>query len=175
MTAKNLYIEQKITAMFYRSNEDCTRYWVFNQEFLFRFPPEESANDTAFVECIDQPGTGPELHTHEAEETFYVLEGEVTFSYWSEEDQKIVSFTGGPGTIAHIDSNVPHGYKNSGDIPSRLVGALSPGSQIVNFFKNFTVEIKEGDSIPAPPSGDALDRFIKEGEAAGIFPWTAPE
>ncbi|NQY04706.1 MAG: cupin domain-containing protein [Flavobacteriaceae bacterium] len=114
------------------------------------------------------------MHTHTSEETFYVLEGAVTFSYWDEANQKIVSFTGGPGAIAHIDANVPHMYKNAGESPSRLVAALSNGSNIVDFFMKFAVEKNEGDAVPTPPTADQLAVFATEAEAHGIYAWTQP-
>lgn len=161
--------------MFYRSDADAPRYWVFQQIFNFRFPPTESSNDMAFIECVDQPGTGPALHTHVSEETFYVLEGSVCFSYWSEEEQKVISFTGGPGSVAHIDSGVPHGYKNVGDSPSRLVAALTDASNIVNFFMKFAVEGKESDPVPEAPTSEEFAAFAAEAEAHGIIPFTVPK
>lgn len=161
--------------MFYRSDAEAPRYWVFQQIFNFRFPPENSPTDIGLIECVDQPDTGPELHTHVSEETFYVLEGTVQFSYWDESEQKLVSFEGGPGAVAHIDSGVPHGYKNVGEAPSRLVAVLTDASNIVSFFMKFAVEGKESDPLPEPPTPEQLSDFLQQAEEHGIFPFTVPE
>ena len=161
--------------MFYRSDADAQRYWVFQQIFNFRCPPAETANGTAFIECVDQPGTGPGLHTHVSEETFYVLEGTVKFSYWDEATQAVVSFTGGAGAIAHIDSQVPHGYTNVGEAPSRLVAALTDASSIVDLFMTYAVPGSESDPVPAAPTADELAAFLASAEEHGIYMFTPPE
>ncbi|MGW0810453.1 cupin domain-containing protein [Nonomuraea sp. NPDC002799] len=80
---------------------------------------------------------GAHLH-HEAEEVFYVLEGELDllafhpraepagdWRTW-ESDTGTPVFRGGPGSVMQVPAGCPHAFFNPGPRPARLLFLVSP-------------------------------------------------
>jgi quercetin dioxygenase-like cupin family protein len=63
---------------------------------------------------------GPPLHTHDFDEAFYVLDGELTFQLGDELS------TRGPGELAFALGGVPHTLANRGSEPARFVIVCTP-------------------------------------------------
>ena len=64
---------------------------------------------------------GPPLHEHASEDdSFYILEGEVTFIV---EDGEIVA---APGTFVLVPPGVRHSFANRGDAVARFVNVHAP-------------------------------------------------
>jgi mannose-6-phosphate isomerase-like protein (cupin superfamily) len=59
-----------------------------------------------------EPGQGPRLHRHAYDETWVVIDGNLTFLSGEE------SFKAGPGDIVIVPPGVPHKFVNDG--PGRL-------------------------------------------------------
>ena len=62
-----------------------------------------------------QPGQGPRLHRHPYDETWVVVEGNLTFQA-GENHMKA-----GPGDIVIVPPGAPHKFTNVGPGPSKLV------------------------------------------------------
>jgi quercetin dioxygenase-like cupin family protein len=111
------------------------------------------ANDSLIFELISPPGAGIPLHVHSLEDEFiYILEGEFEVTL-GEETFKAVA-----GDQLNFIRNIPHGYTNTGTIPTRTLWFVSPGKNQEHFFnelKNFP---------PGPPD---LARIAKLNEAHG--------
>lgn len=89
-----------------------------NVEFLAR-----TADTPRFNFSIIEIAVGRllESHTHEAEDdAFYILEGEMTFSFGEEEA------TAGPGAFVLVPPGVEHGFRNEGDTPVRMLNIHAP-------------------------------------------------
>jgi quercetin dioxygenase-like cupin family protein len=63
---------------------------------------------------------GPPLHTHDFDEAFYMLEGELIFQV----DDALV--TKGPGEVSFAARNVAHTLANHSDAPARYVLVCTP-------------------------------------------------
>jgi mannose-6-phosphate isomerase-like protein (cupin superfamily) len=63
---------------------------------------------------------GPPLHHHDFDETFYIIEGELTFQLGDE------IFTRGAGELAFAPRNIPHTYANRSGAPARLILICTP-------------------------------------------------
>jgi mannose-6-phosphate isomerase-like protein (cupin superfamily) len=85
---------------------------------------------------------GPPLHHHEFDETFYMIEGELTFQV--REDL----ITAGPGTLMFAERNVPHTFANLGDEPARYLLICTPAG----FERYFDRIAAEADGVE-PPEG----------------------
>jgi quercetin dioxygenase-like cupin family protein len=82
---------------------------------------EESGGHVSVIENVLPPHfSGPHLHTHDFDEAFYVLEGELVFQV---EDELISK---GPGEFAFAPRGVPHTLANPGDEPARYVLVCTP-------------------------------------------------
>ena len=82
---------------------------------------EETGGHVSVIENVVAPrAKGPYLHTHDFDETFYMLEGELVFQV---EDQLV---TKRRGEVAFAPRNVPHALTNRTDAPARYVLVCTP-------------------------------------------------
>ena len=92
---------------------------VGNVEFLAR-----SADTPRFnlaIITIGPHGGGPPEHAHtDEDDSFYILEGELTFGVEAEE------VVAGPGTFVLVPPGVRHSFANRGDEPVRMVNIHAP-------------------------------------------------
>lgn len=93
---------------------------VGNIEFLAR-----SADTPRFnlgVITIQPHREGPEMHAHvEEDDSFYILEGELTFLLEGCDD-----VVAGPGTFVLVPPGVRHTFANRGDDVVRLINVHAP-------------------------------------------------
>jgi quercetin dioxygenase-like cupin family protein len=83
---------------------------------------EQSHGDLAIMENVVRAGfAGPPLHHHAFDETFYVLDGELTFQL---EDRV---FARGAGQHAFAPRGVPHTYANLSGEDARMLLICTPG------------------------------------------------
>jgi quercetin dioxygenase-like cupin family protein len=79
---------------------------------------DETEGQLAVVEIT---GKGrPPLHRHDFDETFYVLEGELTFQLG---DERLIR---GAGELAFAPRGVPHTYANLSGAPARGLIVITP-------------------------------------------------
>ena len=91
---------------------------VGNVEFLAR-----TADTPRFNFGIIEIAAGRELEAHvhaEEDDAFYILEGELTFTYGGE--QAVAP----PGTFVLVPPGVEHGFRNDGAIPVRMLNIHAP-------------------------------------------------
>jgi len=82
---------------------------------------EQSAGRVGIIESVMPAGAaGPPLHTHEFDEAFYVLEGELTFHL----DGGLV--TVGAGEFAFAPGGEPHTLANRGTEAARFLIVCTP-------------------------------------------------
>jgi quercetin dioxygenase-like cupin family protein len=82
---------------------------------------EETGSHVSVTEIVVPPhSAGPPLHTHDFDEAFYMLEGELIFQV---EDALV---TKGAGELSFAPRNVPHTLANHGDGPARYLLVCTP-------------------------------------------------
>jgi quercetin dioxygenase-like cupin family protein len=82
---------------------------------------EETGHHVSVTEIAVPPHTaGPPLHTHDFDEAFYLLEGELIFQV---EDALV---TRGAGELSFAPRNVPHALANHSDAPARYLLTCTP-------------------------------------------------
>jgi mannose-6-phosphate isomerase-like protein (cupin superfamily) len=92
---------------------------VGNVEFLAR--SQDTPRFNLSVITVKPHREGPEIHTHSGEDdSFYVLEGELTFSVDGEE------VVAGPGTFVLVPPGVPHTFANRSDAVARFINIHAP-------------------------------------------------
>jgi mannose-6-phosphate isomerase-like protein (cupin superfamily) len=90
-----------------------------NTEFLAR-----TVDTPRFNFCIIDivPGRVVEQHIHaEEDDSFYILEGEMTFVHG---DEEVIA---GPGTFVLVPPGLEHGFRNDGDVNVRMINVHAPG------------------------------------------------
>jgi mannose-6-phosphate isomerase-like protein (cupin superfamily) len=92
---------------------------VGNVEFLARTVDTPRFN-FGIIEI--QPGRELEAHVHaEEDDSFFILEGEMTFLLGGEE------VAAPPGTFVLVPPGVEHAFRNDGDVPVRMFNIHAPG------------------------------------------------
>ena len=82
---------------------------------------EETDGNVSVTEIVVPPhNAGPPLHTHDFDEAFYVLEGELIFQV----DDALV--TKGAGELSFAARGVAHTLANHSDAPARYVLVCTP-------------------------------------------------
>lgn len=120
-------------------------WWWLGGLAIIKATGEETGGQYSLVEMLESQGVESPLHVHHNEdETFYVLEGEMTF-YIGEEMLKA-----GPGSFVFGPKDVPHTYTvDSG--PARLLYLLTPAG-----FEGLIRETGEpAKELALPPTPEA--------------------
>jgi quercetin dioxygenase-like cupin family protein len=121
-----------------------------------------SAKATAGKYClIDMhvpPGGGPPPHRHDFEETFTILEGEVEATFRG----KKISVKA--GETVHIPANAPHQFKNTSNLPARLLCICAPAGQ-EDFFSQIGVQVSTRTTPPPRPSPENQAKFRELAQA----------
>jgi quercetin dioxygenase-like cupin family protein len=82
---------------------------------------EQTAGQVSLIESAAPPGfTGPPLHHHDFDETFYVIEGELTFQLHDE------LLAAKAGEVAFAPRGVPHTFTNLAAEPARYLIVCTP-------------------------------------------------
>ncbi len=103
------------------------------------------------LEARVYPGGGPPPHLHRREEeSFHVLEGEITFTVNEE------TLVAGRGDFIQIPRGTPHAFRNNGRKAARMLILCTPGG-----FDEFLLAIAtpwpSPDALPAPPTPQEID------------------
>jgi mannose-6-phosphate isomerase-like protein (cupin superfamily) len=102
---------------------------------------EESSGRLGMIESVMPPGAaGPPLHTHEFDEAFYVLDGELTFQL----GDNLV--TVGAGELAFAPGGEPHTFTNLGSTPARFLIVCTPAG----FEREFARRAARKDGVDPP-------------------------
>lgn len=97
---------------------------------------------------------GPPLHHHDFDETFYMLEGELTFRLRDE------LFTRRAGELAFAPRNVPHTYANLSGAPARALLVCTPAG-FERYFDRIAARIAGVD--PPPEASGPIPKVITDG------------
>jgi quercetin dioxygenase-like cupin family protein len=112
---------------------------------------EETGGELALVELRGLPGSGPGPHLDPWTESFYVLEGELTFRY--EEDGAVRTQVAGAGDAFTIPRGVGHAFSVSSAEPARYLIASTPAG-IDAFFADAGEPLDEPVLPQEPPAFD---------------------
>lgn len=143
--------------------------WFLRNRMTVKALAEDTGGAFGLLESLIAPGFSPPLHVHHREdESFYVLEGELTMKCGDR------IFRATAGSFVFLPRNVPHTFVVEGDKPVRMLTLLTPGGGEGVFIDGGRTAEAEGLPPATPPDIEALKRVSARYEAEIIGPPMAP-
>ena len=134
---------------------------VVGDIYRFLATGEETDGKYAMFEAIVPPGGGPPPHAHSREEeSFLILEGEITFTVGEE---KIIATA---GTFANMPVGSLHSFKNATDKTARMIISVAPAG-LEKMFLEVGVPVKLGET-PPPPSKAEIEKLLAVAPSYGV-------
>src|SRR5438067_12826701 len=135
---------------------------VVGDVYRFLATGEDTNGKYALWETIVLPGGGPPPHVHSREEEgFYVLEGEITFTFNGE---RVVATA---GTFANMLVGTPHSFKNESDRPAKMLILVAPAGLERMFFE-VGQPVEEDATTAAPPTKEEIEKLLAVAPRYGI-------
>lgn len=135
---------------------------VVGDVYRFMATSEDTNGKYSMWEAIVPPGGGPPLHVHSREEeSFYVLEGEITFQIGEE---RVVATA---GTFANMPVGTPHSFKNESSQPAKVIISVAPAGLEEMFFE-FGVPLPDGSTSALPPTKEEIEKLLTIAHRYGI-------
>ncbi|MFO1095215.1 MAG: quercetin 2,3-dioxygenase [Planctomycetaceae bacterium] len=122
----------------------------------------ETGGRYALFEACIPPGGGPPPHIHSREEeSFYVLDGEVTFQV---DNQRVVAKV---GMFASVPIGCPHSFRNESGHPARMLITVAPAG-LDDFFLEVGRPLPPNSVAAPPPTADDITRLVEVAPRYGI-------
>ena len=122
---------------------------------------KDTAGRFCLIDMHIPPGGGPPPHRHDFEETFSVLDGELTATFRGA--KQIVR----AGETIHIPANAPHTFHNSSSQPVRMLCICAPAGA-EEFFTEIGVPV--ATRTTPPPKLDEAGQAALRAKIAAIAP-----
>jgi quercetin dioxygenase-like cupin family protein len=125
----------------------------------------ESHGGCFIVEGIAAPGGGPPPHVHHFEdESFYILEGSVTFEAAGQTTHAK------RGDFIHIPRGTVHTLRNETDVPARALIIISPAGPtgMQQFFEESFYPASDRSAPPPPICDELVQRMMAAAERNGL-------
>lgn len=117
--------------------------WVVGDRYTFLATGADTGGAYALIHAVVPPQGGPPPHVHRCEdETFYVLEGELTF----QTDGQTIEVKA--GTFVMLPKGSLHTFKNTGPTTARMLITVHP-SGLERFFAEVGYPSQEESVSPA--------------------------
>jgi len=131
-------------------------------KYIFLAGGEQTGGAYALAEAIVLPGGGPPPHVHSREdESFYVLEGEVTFTV---DGRDTVAQA---GTFVQAPRDIPHAFENRTSTPARMLILCVPAG-FEKFLMEFATELPSRDAPPVPLTAEDIEKLTRLAPQYGI-------
>jgi quercetin dioxygenase-like cupin family protein len=120
--------------------------WFLGGPTIIKATGEQTGGAFGLIEYVYPVGFKSPYHLHHAEEeSFFVLEGELTFISG---DQQMI---GRAGSFTFLPRDIPHGFKVTGDKPARFFILATPAG-----FEQFIIEMSDPEPPAGPPDMEKL-------------------
>ena len=142
--------------------------WFLGTVVTVKTAGEETDEAYSIAEHLAPAGFSPPPHIHHNEdETFYVLDGDVSFFSGD------TTFRGGPGAYVRMPRGVPHTFRVEGDAPARLLIVTAPAG-FERFVRDSGIPAEDRTApAPAPTPAD-IERMLATATRYGLE-FLAPE
>jgi quercetin dioxygenase-like cupin family protein len=146
------------------------RLWFVGTLATIRLPGEASGGRFALIEFLFPRHASPPLHTHPQDESYFVLDGELTLQ--SGDDR----FQLGPGGAAVVPMGVPHTFRV--DSESARVLVLSTPAGLERFVRDAGVPATTATLPPddvARPTPEEMEEIFRAHGQVNLGPPLGPE
>jgi quercetin dioxygenase-like cupin family protein len=134
---------------------------VVGDVYRFLATGDDTDGRYAMFEAVVPPGGGPPPHIHSREEeSFYVLEGEITFQVGD------ARFVAKAGTFANMPVGSLHSFRNDTDRLARMIISVAPAG-LEKMFLEVGQPVAFGQQAP-PPSKAEIDNLLAVAPSYGI-------
>lgn len=116
---------------------------------------KQTAGRYSLIDMYVPPGGGPPLHRHDFEEMFHVLEGSVEVTFRG----NVVALQ--QGQTVNVPANAPHAFRNTGEIPARLLCLVSPAG-MDEFFMAVGTGVATRTTPSPKPDAQAMARLLEK-------------
>ncbi|MDB6109233.1 MAG: Cupin 2 conserved barrel domain protein [Pedosphaera sp.] len=123
---------------------------VLGAAYTVKISGAETNSAFCLTEALNPPQSFVPLHTHTREdESFYILEGALEIRCGDH------TFNAPQGTAVLLPRNVPHAFRNAGNVPAKVLITLTPAG-----FEGFFEEAAQlpADQPPDPKKLAAIGR-----------------
>ena len=157
---KGLLMETNTTP-YALGSEDGEALWFFGMLVTMKATAEQTGGRFLLIEEVAPRGTATPLHVHpEDDESFYVLEGEMTF--YLEDGQPIPATA---GSFVHIPKGyVPHAFQVESETARFLVLTRPPHERFIRA----AAEPAQARTLPPPEAPVDMEKVMSAARANGI-------
>jgi mannose-6-phosphate isomerase-like protein (cupin superfamily) len=145
--------ENGVTAPQFLGPGEGRAIWFLRNRMSVKATAATTGGAFGLLESLIAPGFSPPLHVHHREdESFYILEGEVTMQCGEQR------FLATAGAFVFLPRDVPHTFVVEGDRPARMLTLLTPGGGEGVFIEGGREPDAEGLPPAQPPDIEKLKR-----------------
>ena len=122
---------------------------------------KQTAGQFCVIDMYVPPGGGPPPHRHSFEETFSVVEGEVSVTFRGRQ------MTVRAGQTVNIPANAPHQFRNVSSQPARMICICAPAGQ-EEFFREIGDPVASRTTPPPKPGEEQMAETRSKVEALAV-------
>lgn len=138
------------------------RIGVVGDVYRFLVTGKETDGKYATIEAVVPPGSGPPPHTHSREEeSFLVLEGELTFQLGDKR------FLAGQGTFLNMPVGSLHCFRNESDKTACLLISLAPAG-LEEMFLEVGQPLPDDAQTAPPPNEADIKKLLEAAPRYGV-------
>ena len=135
---------------------------VVGDVYRFLATGDDTGGKYAMWEAIVPPGGGPPPHIHSREEeSFYILEGEISFQIG---DQRIEATA---GMFANMPVGCLHSFKNESGKPAKMLISVAPAG-LEQMFVEVGQPVEPGATAAPLPTKADIDKLLTVAPRYGI-------
>ena len=146
------------------------RFWFLGTLATIRIPGDAVAGRYALIEFLFPHGASPPLHTHPQDESYFLLDGQMTIQAGDER------FELAAGDTAVVPMGVPHTFRVDSETARTLL--LSTPAGIEGLFRDGGVSATAPTLPPADaprPTGEELARIFEANGVMNLGPPLGPD
>jgi mannose-6-phosphate isomerase-like protein (cupin superfamily) len=142
--------------------EEGKSFWLLTDRHTFKIVGDDTKGAFTVAELVADYLLGPPPHIHHnADESFYILEGTFDFMLAGQ------TFSAGPGAFVYLPKGVVHNHKAGGGASARAIVIQAPAG-VERFIAEAGTPVTDPSVRPAPPEMSAFGKIVAIAQQHGI-------